>query len=236
MVRRFRDRREAGRRLAAELQQFAGRPDVIILGLPRGGVPVAFEVASALHAPLDVFVVRKLGAPGYEELAMGAIATGGAQVVNRALMEDLGIDEVDLEQVVREEKAELVRRERLYRGSEEPPFVADRVVILVDDGLATGASMLAAVAALRTARPRRIVVAVPIAAPQTCAAGRGSGLRAGAGGGLRGEPVVRRLLADDRRGGARTAGCGEKACASRTAGGGGSGELSSATALPATVH
>jgi erythromycin esterase-like protein/predicted phosphoribosyltransferase len=164
----FRNRREAGRRLAEKLGIYADRQDVIVLGLPRGGVPVAYEVARALNAPLDVFVVRKLGIPGYEELAMGAVATGGVRVVNDILIQRLGIPEAIIEEVAAREMRELERRERLYRGSRPPPDVKGRTVILVDDGLATGSTMLAAIRALRKQNPARIVVAVPTASQETC--------------------------------------------------------------------
>lgn len=164
----FRDRRAAGRLLAAQLAAYAHRPDVVVLALPRGGVPVAYEVARALGAPMDVFVVRKLGVPGYEELAMGAVATGGVRVVNDAVVKRLGIPDHLVEAVAEDELQELARRERLYRGHRPPPDVRGRTVILVDDGLATGASMHAAVAALRQLQPARIVVAVPTASPETC--------------------------------------------------------------------
>lgn len=163
------DRREAGRRLAADLRSFAARSDVLVLGLPRGGVPVAYEVARALGAPLDVFVVRKLGVPGREELAMGAIASGGVRVIVPEVVRALGIGERDLDAVADAEYRELERRERLFRGDREPPDYAGRTVILVDDGLATGATMRAAVQALRELGPRRIVVAVPAGAAETCA-------------------------------------------------------------------
>jgi predicted phosphoribosyltransferase len=166
----FRDRREAGRRLAEGLASYAGRPDVVVLALPRGGVPVAYEVARALGAPLDVFVVRKLGLPDHDELAMGAVATGGVQVLNDQLVRALGIPWPVIEAVAARERAELARRERLYRGERRPPDVRGRTVILVDDGLATGATMQAAVRALRQQGPARIVVAVPTAAPETCEA------------------------------------------------------------------
>jgi putative phosphoribosyl transferase len=165
---RFRDRREAGRILAQELLQYANRPDVIILALPRGGVPVAYEVALALNAPLDVFIVRKLGLPANEELAIGAIASGGVRVLNEDLIRALYIPAEVIELVAQRELQELQRRERLYRGDRHPPDIHDRTVILVDDGLATGASMRAAVAALRAQKPNRIVVAVPTSAPETC--------------------------------------------------------------------
>jgi predicted phosphoribosyltransferase len=164
----FRDRREAGRLLAATLSAYANRPDVLVLALPRGGVPVAYEVARALGAPLDVFLVRKLGVPGHEELAMGAIASGGVRVLNDELVRALRIPDHVIETVAAKEQQELARRERLYRGDHPPPDVRGQTVILVDDGLATGASMYAAVEALRQQQPARIVVAVPIAAPETC--------------------------------------------------------------------
>ena len=167
-MRRFRNRADAGRALAAELGAHAGRDDVLVLGLARGGVPVAAEVAQALGAPLDVFLVRKLGVPGREELAFGAIASGGARVLNRDVVATLGIDAETIEDVVARERAELERRAAAYRGTAEPPDVRGRVVILVDDGLATGASMRAAVEAVRDLGPSRVVVAVPAAAPQTC--------------------------------------------------------------------
>jgi predicted phosphoribosyltransferase len=165
----FHDRTDAGRQLAAELVRFKDRPDVVVLGLPRGGVPVAFEVAQALHAPLDVFIVRKLGLPGHEELAMGAIATGGIRVLNEEVVQALHIAPEVIDLVTAEEEQELRRRERLYRDDRPPLDVRGRTVILVDDGLATGSSMRAAVAALRHLGPARIVVAVPVAAPETCA-------------------------------------------------------------------
>jgi erythromycin esterase-like protein/predicted phosphoribosyltransferase len=164
----FRDRREAGRRLAEKLAAYANRPDVLVLALPRGGVPVGYEVARALSAPLDVFIVRKLGVPGYEELAMGAVATGGVRVLNDQLVERLGIPESLIDAVAARERQELARRERLYRGNRPPPDVRGRTVILVDDGLATGATMYAAIEALRQQNPARIVVAVPTASPETC--------------------------------------------------------------------
>ena len=164
----FRDRRDAGRALAAKLRKYAGRPDVLVLALPRGGVPVAFEVAQALGAPLDVFLVRKLGVPGHEELAMGAIATGGVLLLNDEVLGGLGLDREVLDAVAAREREELERRERLYREDRPAPDVRDRIVILVDDGLATGSSMRAAVAALRQMGPGRTVVAVPVGAAETC--------------------------------------------------------------------
>jgi predicted phosphoribosyltransferase len=166
---RYRDRFEAGRALAEHLHRYANRPDVLVLALPRGGVPVGFEVARALNAPLDVFLVRKLGVPGHEELAMGAIATGGVRVLNDEVVQVLRIPEEVIDEVAAEEQRELERREREYRGDRPPPDVRGRVVILVDDGLATGSTMRAAVAALRQQGPARIVVAVPVGAAETCA-------------------------------------------------------------------
>jgi putative phosphoribosyl transferase len=165
----FQNRTDAGRKLAAKLLAYRDQPDVIVLGLPRGGVPVAYEVAKALHAPLDVFLVRKLGLPGHEELAMGAIASGGVRVLNDEVMRILPIPERVIDAVTAEETQELNRRERLYRGSRPPPDVRGRTVILVDDGLATGSTMRAAVKALRQLDPAKIVVAVPVGARQTCA-------------------------------------------------------------------
>jgi putative phosphoribosyl transferase len=165
----FADRREAGRVLASRLKEYADRPDVLVLALPRGGVPVAFEVAQALHAPLDVILVRKLGLPGYEELAMGAIASGGVRVLNEDVIRGLRIPERFVDAVAAAEQRELERRERLYRGDRPPSDVRGRTVILVDDGLATGSTMRAAVVALRQRGAARIVVAVPVGAPETCA-------------------------------------------------------------------
>ncbi len=166
----FKDRSAAGLELAKRLQVEGYEGSALVLALPRGGVPVAFEVAKTLHAPLDVFVVRKLGTPGQEELALGAIASGGAQVMNDDLVARLGISEERIADVLERERAELARRERLYRGSRLPPQPEGRTVILIDDGLATGASMRAAVEALKQQRPAKLVVAVPVAAPNTCAA------------------------------------------------------------------
>jgi putative phosphoribosyl transferase len=164
----FRDRTEAGRVLASYLAAYAGRLDVLVLALPRGGVPVAYEVARALRAPLDVFLVRKLGVPGREELAMGAIASGGVCVLNADVLRMLNIPPRVVDAVAARERRELARREQVYRDGRPPPEVRDRTAILVDDGLATGSTMRAAVAALRQEQPRRIVVAVPVASPDTC--------------------------------------------------------------------
>ena len=167
---RFRDRSDAGQVLAGRLGDYAGDPSVIVFGLPRGGVPVAYEVARSLGAPLDVFLVRKLGVPGHRELAMGAIASGGVQVLNRSVIDHLGITAEQVEEVARQEAKVLADREREYRGDRPPVEISGRTVVLVDDGLATGASMRAAVAATRNQGPERIVVAVPVAARETCAA------------------------------------------------------------------
>jgi putative phosphoribosyl transferase len=165
---RFLDRRDAGRKLGVSLGKYAGRHDVTVLALPRGGVPVGFEVARAIDAPLDVFVVRKLGVPGHEELAMGAIASGGAVSVNRVLVDALGVSERQLNELVDAEAAELEWRERLYREGRRLADLRGRTVIVVDDGLATGSTMRAAAEALRRMGPRRIVAAVPVAAAATC--------------------------------------------------------------------
>jgi predicted phosphoribosyltransferase len=167
---RFRNRTDAGRQLAEKLAAYANRPGVLVLALPRGGVPVGFEVARELGAPRDVFLVRKLGVPGYEELAMGAVATGGVRVLNDEIVRGLGISEHEIDAAAARELQELARRERLYRGDRPPPDIAGRTVILVDDGLATGATMRAAIAAVRQQQPTRIVVAVPTASPDTCEA------------------------------------------------------------------
>ena len=172
MLARFANRTDAGRRLATELQQYANRPDVIVLALPRGGVPIGYEVANALGVPLDVFVVRKIGLPWQEELAMGAVASGGVRVFDRNLIRVAHVSDADVERIADAEERELERRERLYRGDRPFPELNAKTVILVDDGLATGASMRAAVAALREEKPARIVVAVPVAAPETCDAFR----------------------------------------------------------------
>jgi putative phosphoribosyl transferase len=165
---RFRDRHDAGRVLAARLTSFRGRPALLVLALPRGGVPVGYEVARALGGELDVFLVRKLGLPGHEELAMGAIASGGVRVLNESVVRALDILPEDIERATRAEAAELERRESAYRGDRPHPRIADRTVILVDDGLATGATMRAATVALRRQRPAELVVAVPVAAEETC--------------------------------------------------------------------
>ena len=167
-VERFRNRTEAGVLLAEKLAVYANRRDVIVLALPRGGVPVAFEIARALHAPLDLVIVRKLGTPGQEELAMGAIASGGVQVLNDPIVQSLDISPADIEAVAARERQELERRERRYRGSRPPLDVRGRTVILVDDGIATGTTMRVAIAALRSQRPSRIVLAVPVAPLSTC--------------------------------------------------------------------
>lgn len=165
---KFRNRRDAGRILAQELLYYANRPDVIVLALPRGGVPVAYEVAVTLNVPMDIFIVRKLGLPGHEELAIGAIASGGIRVLNEDIIRALHLSEEVIERVAQRELQELQRREKRYRGNNGPPEVRDRTIILIDDGLATGASMRAAVVGLRAQNPKRIVVAVPTAAPETC--------------------------------------------------------------------
>ena len=167
---RFRDRLEAGRSLAAVLQHYAGRPNLLVLALPRGGVPVGYEVARALQAPLDVMLVRKLGVPGHEELAMGAIASGGIRVISDDVVRALGIPDRAIATIAAHEEHELERREQVYRAGRPPPDVEGRTVILVDDGLATGSTMRAAVAALKAQNPERLVVAVPVAATETCEA------------------------------------------------------------------
>ena len=165
---RFRNRTDAGCQLAVRLAEYAGRSEVIVLALPRGGVPVAFEVASKLSVPLDVFLIRKLGVPGHPELAMGAIAAGGIEVLSDDLIRDFGIPRTLVQQVAARERLELGRRDRAYRGGRQPPLVRDRTVILVDDGLATGSSMQAAIVALRQQAPAAIVIAVPVGARDTC--------------------------------------------------------------------
>ena len=164
----FRDRRDAGQKLASRLAAYADRPDVLVLALPRGGVPVGYEISRALHAPLDVFVVRKLGLPGHEEFAMGAVASGGVRVLNRDVVEQLNMPSNVIDAVTQREQRELERRERAYRGLRPSPDARDKIVILVDDGLATGSTMRAAVAALKQQHPARVVVAVPVASPETC--------------------------------------------------------------------
>jgi predicted phosphoribosyltransferase len=170
MTRYFLDRYDAGRRLAGALSRYAEQPDLLILALPRGGVPVAYEVARALHAPLDVFLVRKLGFPGHEELAMGAIATGGVRILDQQLIQMYGVPADLIDRVTAAERAEMERRERLYRDGRPPPDVRGRTVILIDDGLATGSTMRAAVEALREEDARKIMVAVPVAPLETCEA------------------------------------------------------------------
>lgn len=164
----FTDRRDAGAELARRLTRYGGRDDVVVLALPRGGVPVAYEVSRALGAPLDVFLVRKLGVPGHRELAMGAIASGGVRVLNDDVVGWYGIPPAVIDDVAREEQAELERRERAYRDGRPPIDVKGRIVLLVDDGLATGSTMKAAVQAVRAQEPSRIIVAVPVGSPDTC--------------------------------------------------------------------
>jgi putative phosphoribosyl transferase len=164
----FQDRVDAGRKLANRLSAYANRSDVIVLGIPRGGVPVAFEVARALDAPLDVFLSRKLGVPGQEELAFGAVATGGVRVLDQELIDAVGIPEQEIERITEKVKQELERRESVYRGSRPPLKVEGQTVILVDDGIATGSSIRAAINALRQMKPARIVIAVPVAPLSTC--------------------------------------------------------------------
>jgi putative phosphoribosyl transferase len=163
----FRNRQQAGQILASRLEKYANREDVIVLGIPRGGVPVAFEVAKALNQPLDIFVLRKLGVPGYEELAFGAIGSGGVRVVNANLVAELGLSDVQVAVVIRAEQEELKRREKIYRGNRPPLEVRGRTVILIDDGIATGSSILAAIHALRQMQPAGIVVGTPVGPPDT---------------------------------------------------------------------
>ena len=165
---KYHDRKEAGKILAEQLKAYANRKDVVVLALPRGGVPVAYEVAQALNLPLDVFIVRKLGVPGHEELAMGAIAMGGVTVFNDEIVRDLHIAKASIDSVIKSENEELKRREIRYRGKRPFPILTKKVVILVDDGIATGATMYAAVKALRHLQPASIVIAVPVAAADTC--------------------------------------------------------------------
>ena len=164
----FRSRTEAGRKLAKKLAAHADRKDVIVLGIPRGGVPVAFEIAGALGAPLDVFIARKLGVPGHEELAFGAVASGGVRFLDQETVEELRISASEIARVTEEERKELERREKVYRGGRAALNVEGLTAILVDDGIATGASMEAAIGALRQLKPARVVVAVPVAPPSTC--------------------------------------------------------------------
>ena len=164
MERVFRDRREAGKLLARALAHYAGRKDVVVLGLPRGGVPVAAEVARTLGAPLDVLIVRKLGAPGQDELAIGAIAEGGVRVLNQGLVENLGLTRWDIDQLAQSEERELERRVQIYRGGRDPLPVADRTVIVVDDGIATGATMRAGLQSLRARGATLVVAAAPVGA------------------------------------------------------------------------
>jgi len=164
----YENRRQAGIGLAARVEHLHGRGDVVVLALPRGGVPVAHEVARALNAPLDIFLVRKLGLPGHAELAMGAIASGGVRVLNEDIVRWFSVPATVIDDVAREEEAELVRRERDYRAGRPPVELTDRIVLLVDDGLATGATMKAAIQAVRAQRPSRIIVAVPVGSPDTC--------------------------------------------------------------------
>lgn len=168
MSSRFRNRTDAGQRLAKRLADYADRPDAIVLALPRGGVPVAYEIATALHLPLDICLVRKLGVPGQEELAMGAIAPGGIMVLNDEIVRSLRIDESTILEVAEREQQELERRDRAYRGDRPPPSLQNRTVILVDDGIATGSTLRAAIAVVQTQAPQSIVVAVPLVPPSTC--------------------------------------------------------------------
>lgn len=168
MIRGFKNRKQAGCLLAENLAAYANRPDIIIIALPRGGVPVGFEVAKALRAPLDVVIVRKLGVPGQEELAMGAIASGGWQVLNNPVVRSLGISPREIELAAAKERPELERRERLYRGGRPAPDIEGHAVILVDDGIATGTTMKVAIAALKQQQPSKIVVAIPVAPSSTC--------------------------------------------------------------------
>lgn len=170
----FRNRADAGQVLARRLQQYKNQPDVLILGLPRGGVPVAYEVARELNAPLDVFIVRKLGVPGHEELGMGAIATGGVRTLHEGIIREIGISPQTIEAVSAREQAELERRERLYRGDRPAPTIKGRTIVIVDDGLATGSTMKAAIQAVRQQDPRQVIVAVPTAPSETCEQLKGS--------------------------------------------------------------
>lgn len=164
----FKNRQDSGEQLAPELETYKGDPDVIVFGLARGGVPVARKIAEYLNAPLDVYIVRKLGVPGQRELALGAIASGGDRVLNKDIVETLEISQDYIDEIAKQEEQELKRREELYRGVRELPELEGRIVILVDDGLATGASMRAAIRAVRTHQPKKIIVAVPVAPQDTC--------------------------------------------------------------------
>jgi putative phosphoribosyl transferase len=168
MMARFRNRTEAGQLLAPPLAMYANHPNTIVLALPRGGVPVAFEVAKALHVPLDLCLVRKLGIPGHQELAMGAIAMHGIRVLNHSIVKKLGVDRTTIEQVTASEKQELARRDRLYRGDRPFPSLDRQTVILIDDGIATGATIRAAIQAIQVSHPARIIVATPVAPDSTC--------------------------------------------------------------------
>ncbi|MBD2299117.1 phosphoribosyltransferase [Nostoc sp. FACHB-87] len=168
MTSKFRDRSDAGKMLAKKLTAYTNHPDLLVLGLPRGGVPVAYEIATSLNAPLDICLVRKLGVPGHEELAMGAIAAGGVRVLNYDVINNLAIDSTTIDKVATQELWELQRRDRAYRGERPLPDIKNRTVILVDDGIATGSTMLAAIAVVKQQQPQRLIVAVPIAAPTTC--------------------------------------------------------------------
>lgn len=165
---KFIDRYEAGVILANYLKDYANKPNVIILALPRGGVPVGYEIATALSAPLDVFIVRKLGLPGHEELAMGAIASGGTVFFNEPLLNQLNLNRLSIQNVVEKEREELLRREQLYRSNRPLPNLKEKIVILVDDGIATGSTMMAAIEAIHSHKPKSIVIAVPVAAYSTC--------------------------------------------------------------------
>ena len=168
MTKKFRNRIEAGQMLAKHLTAYANRTDVLVLGLPRGGVPVAFEVAKALNLPLDICLVRKLGVPAHEELAMGAIASGGVRVLNSEVVDSLGIDRRTIDEVAAQELQELQRRDRAYRGDRPHAQVKNRTVILIDDGIATSSTIRAAIAVLRSQQAQQIVVAVPVAPATTC--------------------------------------------------------------------
>jgi putative phosphoribosyl transferase len=165
---RFQNRTEAGRQLADQLKFYANCPEVLVLGLPRGGVPVAYEVAKALNAPLDICLVRKLGVPGHRELAMGAIASGGVRILNYDVVSWLGIGSKTIDEVVTKELKELQRRDRIYRGDRSQPDLRDRIVILVDDGIATGSTMRAAISVLESQQPAYLIVAIPVAPLQIC--------------------------------------------------------------------